>query len=61
LLPTGLQLDPGHEVRQLHDVGGKKSTAQGIFYSAMTNLEQKGRRGLKLFKKAIETASRCWK
>ncbi len=24
--------------------GGKKSTAQGIFYTAMTNLETKGRR-----------------
>ena len=35
--------------------GGKKSTAQGIFYSAMTNLEQKGGdEALKLFKKAIE-------
>ena len=34
---------------------GKKSTAQGIFYSAMTNLEQKGGdEALKLFKKAIE-------
>ena len=35
--------------------GGKKSTAQGIFYEAMTNLEQKGGdEALKLFKKAIE-------
>ena len=35
--------------------GGKKSTAQGIFYTAMTNLEQKGGdEALKLFKKAIE-------
>jgi small subunit ribosomal protein S7 len=35
--------------------GGKKSTAQSIFYSAMTNLEQKGGdEALKLFKKAIE-------
>ena len=33
--------------------GGKKSTAQGIFYTAMTNLEQKGGdEALKLFKKA---------
>ena len=42
--------------------GGKKSTAQGIFYTAMTNLEQKGGdEALKLFKKALRTASRCWK
>ena len=35
--------------------GGKKSTAQSIFYSAMTNLEQKGGdEALKLFKKASE-------
>ena len=35
--------------------GGKKSTAQSILYSAMTNLEQKGGdEALKLFKKAIE-------
>src|SRR5260370_40000160 len=35
--------------------GGKKSTAQGIFYTAMTNLEQKGGdEALKIFKKAIE-------
>ena len=35
--------------------GGKKSTAQGIFYAAMTNLEQKGGdEALKLFKKAVE-------
>jgi small subunit ribosomal protein S7 len=35
--------------------GGKKSTAQGIFYTAMTNLETKGGdEALKLFKKAIE-------
>jgi len=35
--------------------GGKKSTAQSIFYTAMTNLEQKGGdEALKLFKKAIE-------
>src|SRR5665213_998270 len=35
--------------------GGKKSTAQGIFYTAMTNLEQKGGdEALKLFKKALE-------
>ena len=35
--------------------GGKKSTAQGIFYTAMTNLESKGGdEALKLFKKAIE-------
>src|ERR1700691_2218725 len=34
---------------------GKKSTAQGIFYQAMTNLEQKGGdEALKLFKKAVE-------
>ena len=32
--------------------GGKKSTAQSIFYEAMTNLEQKGGdEALKLFKK----------
>ncbi len=35
--------------------GGKKSTAQGIFYSAMKNLEEKGGdEALKLFKKAVE-------
>jgi small subunit ribosomal protein S7 len=35
--------------------GGKKSTAQAIFYTAMTNLEQKGgEEALKLFKKAVE-------
>ena len=36
--------------------GGKKSTAQGIFYEAMTNLEAKGgdEDALKLFKKAVE-------
>jgi small subunit ribosomal protein S7 len=36
--------------------GGKKSTAQTIFYTAMTNLEQKGggEDALKLFKKAVE-------
>jgi small subunit ribosomal protein S7 len=36
--------------------GGKKSTAQTIFYTAMTNLEQKGGGddALKLFKKAVE-------
>ena len=36
---------------------GKKSTAEGIFYTAMTNLEQKGGdEALKLFKKAVENA-----
>ena len=35
--------------------GGKKSTAQSIFYTSMKNLEQKGGdEALKLFKKAIE-------
>ena len=36
--------------------GGKKSTAQGIFYQAMKNLEEKGggEEALKLFKKAVE-------
>jgi len=35
--------------------GGKKSTAQGIFYEAMTRLQQKGGdESLKLFKKAVE-------
>jgi small subunit ribosomal protein S7 len=36
--------------------GGKKSTAQGIFYESMTQLEQKGggEEALKLFKKAVE-------
>src|SRR3954453_12210457 len=34
---------------------GKKSTAEGIFYEALTNLEQKGGdEALKLFKKAVE-------
>ena len=37
--------------------GGKKSTAQGIFYEAMKQLEQKGGdEALKLFKKAVENA-----
>src|SRR3979409_411216 len=37
--------------------GGKKATAQGIFYTAMTNLEDKGGdEALKLFKKAVENA-----
>ena len=38
--------------------GGKKSTAQGIFYEAMKNLEEKGGGddALKLFKKAVENA-----
>jgi small subunit ribosomal protein S7 len=36
---------------------GKKSTAQGIFYEAMQNLEKKGGdEALKLFKKAVENA-----
>ena len=36
--------------------GGKKSTAQSIFYQAMKNLEEKGGGddALKLFKKAVE-------
>jgi small subunit ribosomal protein S7 len=35
--------------------GGKKSTAQGIFYHSMKNLEQRGGDdALKLFKKAVE-------
>src|SRR5437660_11555943 len=35
--------------------GGKKSTAQGIFYESMKNLEAKGGdEALKLFKKAVE-------
>ena len=35
--------------------GGKKSTAQKIFYESMTGLEQKGGdEALKLFKKAVE-------
>ena len=34
---------------------GKKSTAQNIFYTSMTNLEQRGGdEALKLFKKAVE-------
>src|SRR5438270_13565873 len=34
---------------------GKKSTAQGIFYESMKNLEKKGGdEALKLFKKAVE-------
>ncbi len=37
--------------------GGKKSTAQGIFYTAMTQMEKKGGdEALKLFKKAVENA-----
>jgi len=35
--------------------GGKKSTAQGIFYTSMSNLEARGGdEALKLFKKAVE-------
>src|ERR1700693_3931824 len=36
--------------------GGKKSTAQSIFYQAMKNMEEKGggEEALKLFKKAVE-------
>ena len=36
--------------------GGKKSTAQGIFYKAMKNLEERGggEEAIKLFKKAVE-------
>ena len=35
--------------------GGKKSTAQSIFYAAMRNLEERGGdEALKLFKKAVE-------
>ncbi len=36
--------------------GGKKSTAQGIFYKAMRNLEEKGggEEAIKIFKKAVE-------
>jgi small subunit ribosomal protein S7 len=36
--------------------GGKKSTAQAIFYQAMRNLEEKGggEEAIKLFKKAVE-------
>ena len=35
--------------------GGKKSTAQAIFYEAMENLEKKGGdEAIKLFKKAVE-------
>src|SRR5476651_1609636 len=37
--------------------GGKKSTAQGIFYKCMENLQSKGGdEALKLFKKAVENA-----
>jgi small subunit ribosomal protein S7 len=37
--------------------GGKKSTAQGIFYKSMLNLQEKGGdEALKLFKKAVENA-----
>jgi small subunit ribosomal protein S7 len=37
--------------------GGKKSTAQGIFYKSMVNLQAKGGdEALKLFKKAVENA-----
>ena len=36
---------------------GKKSTAEGIFYEALTKLQQKGGdEALKLFKKAVENA-----
>jgi small subunit ribosomal protein S7 len=38
-------------------VAGKKSTAEGIFYEALTKMEAKGGdEALKLFKKAIENA-----
>src|SRR2546430_17589902 len=36
---------------------GKKSTAEGIFYEALTRLQEKGGdEALKLFKKAVENA-----
>jgi len=36
---------------------GKRSTAQGIFYGAMNNLQSKGGdEAIKLFKKAVENA-----
>src|SRR4030088_3671537 len=36
---------------------GKKSTAEGIFYKALTKLQEKGGdEALKLFKKAVENA-----
>src|SRR5260370_17412043 len=38
--------------------GGKKSTAQGIFYKSMENLQSKGGdEALKLFKKAVDNAN----
>ena len=44
---------------------GKKSTAEGIFYEALTKLQEKGGdEPLKLFKKAVENAkcrfAFCW-
>ena len=38
--------------------GGKKSTAQGIFYKSMQNLEARGggEDALKLFKKAVQNS-----
>jgi small subunit ribosomal protein S7 len=36
---------------------GKRSTAEGIFYSALTKVQEKGGdEGIKLFKKAVENA-----
>ncbi|WP_420237594.1 30S ribosomal protein S7 [Telmatobacter bradus] len=37
-------------------LGGKKSTAQGVFYKAMKSLEERGggEEAIKLFKKAVE-------
>jgi len=50
---------------ELHDCGGgKKSTAQGIFYQAMKNLEEKGRRRRRAqacSRRPSRTASRCSK
>jgi len=39
-------------------IGGKKSTAQTVFYGAMKNLEERGggEEAIKLFKKAVENA-----
>src|SRR5229473_3006809 len=41
---------------------GKRSTAEGIFYEALTKVQEKGGdEALKLFTKAVENATRRWR
>ena len=56
-----VRVNAGHQVCELHDVGRQEVDEPGIFYDAMKTLEEKGGGddALKLFKKAVRTASRC--